>query len=449
MAAIDANTLAEALVATAPLPPCARAAVATGALHVGLLGCGVVGGALARALIADAGPPDGAPRLHLSAVAVRDQGRPRDVDLIGRRITSDPFAVALDPSIDVVVEAIGGIEPARSLVHAALQEGKSVVTANKQLLAHHGDELLAAARARGVSLKFNAAVGGAVPVLELAGGRLATGRIRKVTGVLNATTNYVLERMASDGLALDDALAEAYEHGFAERDSRLDLDGSDAAAKAVIVAGAAFGTRLDGIPIRPRGISEITPSCLSTAAAAGYEVKLVASIQPHGDHVDVDVGPRALPRSHPLSVLKGRDNGVVCSTSGGDLFLSGPGAGGDATAAALLADLVAIARSYERGHSSPSRIRREPVPIRCCSASSEQAHLVVVPVRGEQDADRLRWLGSSRPNDVDRVVPVRILGTAAVITRRIGATDRVALLGRLAAEGLVARACLPCAEEAS
>jgi homoserine dehydrogenase len=329
------------------IAPCVGALASKRSIRVGLLGCGTVGAAVARRLRAGDGAIEklaGAP-VELGSVAVRSPEKDRRVDLAGCVTTGDPWRIAIDPGIDVVVEVIGGIEPARELVRAALRDGKSVVTANKQLIAAHGDELSAVARARGVQLRYDAAVGGGTPVLAFVKNLRAHG-LRRVAGVLNGTTNFVLEAMAT-GVTLEDALARARRLGLAERDATLDLEGGDTAAKACIVAAAAFGRALDGTAIPYEGISRVTAADVRAAAAAGRVLKLVAVIERRDDRVDAEVRVSSLPASDPLARLRGWDNGVTCTTDlAGDLTLTGPGAGGDPTAAAIIGDIARIVAAH-------------------------------------------------------------------------------------------------------
>jgi homoserine dehydrogenase len=328
--------------------PCVRAVANSGAARVGVLGCGTVGAAVVRRLHDDGVSISGyaGADVSLASVALRHAERPRNADLSGCRVTTDPWTIAIDPAIDVVVEVIGGIEPARELVLAALGDGKSVVTANKQLIAAHGDELTAVARARGVQLRYDAAVGGGTPVLAFVKALRHHG-VQRIDAVLNGTTNYILGRMGTDGLSLGDALVEARQLGFAESDARFDLEGRDSAAKAAIIAASAFGRALDGAPIACEGITSVTADVIRAADALGRSVKLIAVIERAGGRVDVRVGPSALPVSHPLARLRGCDNGVTCTTrTAGELTVTGPGAGGDATAGAIVSDIAQIVSSY-------------------------------------------------------------------------------------------------------
>jgi homoserine dehydrogenase len=309
-------------------------------LSVGLLGCGVVGSAVARRvddLTASVGTP-----VSLARVAVRDVAKPRRVTLPDGALTGNALCVATDLGVDVVVEAIGGTEPARTLVRAALESGKHVVTANKQLLAAHGDELDAVAAANGVTLHSEAAVCGAVPIVRVLRRSLAGDRVRRIDGIVNGTTNYVLSTMAARGCSLADAVAEAQRLGYAEADPADDLSGRDAAAKAVLLARLAFGVPVSLYDVTYDGIEAVTPADVRGADGA---LKLVASVARTGDGVSVEVGLKALGRNDLLAGVDGVDNAVVVDTEcAGRLFLRGPGAGGESTATAVLGDLVSALR---------------------------------------------------------------------------------------------------------
>ncbi|MDQ3953889.1 MAG: homoserine dehydrogenase [Actinomycetota bacterium] len=306
-------------------------------VNVGLLGCGTVGSAVARKLLDDPALVEraaGAP-VRLTRIAVRDPARPRRVRLPPGILTSDALAVACDLDVDVVVEAIGGTDPARDLVEAAVGDGKSVVTANKELIATHGPRLLAAAEAKGVDLFFEAAVCGAIPIVRSLRDALPATRLRRITGIVNGTANFVLTRMAEHGATFDDALHEARVRGYAEADPAADVTGRDAAAKAVVLATLVTGsapvvTRVGGI---------------DAATGAGPHTKLVAEIDLTARPPCVEVGLRDLPPGHPLAAVTGADNALLVETADGqELFFRGPGAGGEATAVAVLGDVVQAAR---------------------------------------------------------------------------------------------------------
>jgi homoserine dehydrogenase len=272
-------------------------------LRVGMLGCGVVGTGVARLLVEHARPVRdraGVP-IALQRVAVRDVTRKRDPAVDPTLVTGDAGAVVADPEVDVVVEVMGGIEPARSLILEAIRLGKPVVTANKELLATHGGELFDAADAAGVDLKFEAAVGGAIPIVAPLKESLAGDRVRRVLGIVNGTTNYVLWRMASTGAGYAEALAEATELGYAEPDPSADVEGFDAAAKCAILASLAFNTRVVAGDVYREGITDVTAADIAAAKRMGYTVKLLAIAEEVDGEVSARVHPAMVPDTHPLA----------------------------------------------------------------------------------------------------------------------------------------------------
>ncbi len=325
-------------------------------VRIGLLGCGNVGAGLVTLLAtrADVIERRTGLRLEITRVAVRNLGKDRPVDLPASVFTHDAAEVVADPDVDVVVEAIGGIEPARTLVLDALKAGKPVVTANKELLANVGSELFAAADAAGVDLLFEAAVGGGIPLIRPLRESLAGERIRRVMGIVNGTTNYVLTRMSEEGLSYADALAEAQGLGYAERDPTADVEGFDAGAKAAILATVAFRATVVAGDVYREGIAAITPADLPSAARLGYAVKLLAIAEQGDDgRVAVRVHPAMVPSGHPLAGVRESFNAVfVEGDAVGELMLYGRGAGGAPTASAVLGDLCDAASNLRQGAAS-------------------------------------------------------------------------------------------------
>jgi homoserine dehydrogenase len=321
-------------------------------VRVGLLGCGNVGAPLA-ALVADRRADIEARtglRLELARVAVRSLAKERPVDLPDGVLTLDAAGLVIDPDVDVVVEVIGGIEPARELILAALKAGKPVVTGNKELLANVGAELFAAADEAGVDLLFEAAVAGGIPFIRPLRESLAGERIRRILGIVNGTTNYILTRMTEEGASYADALAEAQSLGYAERDPTADVEGYDAAAKAAIIASIAFGARVVAGDVFHEGIAGITTADIDYAAKMGYVVKLLAIAEHDGADVAVRVHPAMVPEDHPLASVRDSFNAVfVEGEAVGDLMFYGRGAGGSPTASAVLGDLIDAAVNRSRG----------------------------------------------------------------------------------------------------
>ncbi|MDR7438777.1 MAG: homoserine dehydrogenase [Armatimonadota bacterium] len=317
-------------------------------LRIGLLGMGTVGSAVVRNLRAagaDLARRAGMP-LVLHRVAVAHLDRPRPVSIERDLLTDDAWAVVRDPDVDVVVELIGGIEPARSYVLEALRLGKSVVTANKQLLANRGRELMEAAETSGADLFFEGSVGGAIPIVRTIKESLAGDRITEIVGILNGTTNYILTRMGEEGLSFGEALSEAQRLGFAESDPTEDIEGHDAAAKLAILASAAFNSRVVRSDVHCEGISALTQREIAYTRQLGYTLKLIAHARDREGCIEAAVYPALLPSGHPLASVRYEFNGVwLRAEAAGDLLLAGRGAGGDPTASAVLSDLVAVARN--------------------------------------------------------------------------------------------------------
>jgi len=337
----------------------ARSRPADQPVRVAVLGAGNVGGALVTLLLteADAIAARSGVRLELTGVAVGDMSRPRPgvpFDLL----TDDAKGLVADPGVDVVVELIGGLDPARDLVETALAAGRPVITANKELIAAHGGALADAAVASGVDLLYEAAVAGAIPIIRPLRESLAGERIRRVVGIVNGTTNFILTTMSEQGLSYAEALAEAQRLGYAERDPAADVDGHDAAAKAAILASLAFRCVVAGADVPREGISSVDPVDIAFADRLGYVVKLLAVAERFDDNgatddapeISVRVHPAMLPRTHPLAAVRGAFNAVfIEGASAGELMLYGRGAGGLPTASAVLGDLIDAAHHLRAG----------------------------------------------------------------------------------------------------
>lgn len=348
-------------------------------IGVGVLGCGNVGSALVgllseqRSVIAERTGLE----LDVVRVAVRSASRDRDVVLANGVLTTDAAAVVRDPAVDVVVELIGGIEPARELVAAALEMGKPVVTANKELLANYGAELYAAADAAGVDLLFEAAVAGGIPLIRSLRESLAAEPIRRVMGIVNGTTNYILSQMTEHGTGYHDALADAQSLGYAERDPTADVEGFDAAAKTAIVATVAFGARVLAGSVYREGISAVGPADIAHARRLGYVIKLLAIAEQVGEvegkpELAVRVHPAMVPADHPLASVRDSFNAVYIEGGAvGELMLYGRGAGGRPTASAVLGDLIDAAGNHRRNTWTPIGSLSEAVICPIDSLESE------------------------------------------------------------------------------
>jgi len=304
-------------------------------------------------------------QLELAGVAVADPQKTRPVDIAPDLITSDASSLVGRSDVDVVVEVIGGLTPAQALVEQALRAKRPVVTANKALLAVHGGELADIASANGVDLLYEAAVAGGIPLIRLLRESLAGERIVRVIGIVNGTTNFILTRMVEDATSYEDALAEAQRLGFAERDPTADVEGEDAAAKAAILAGLAFGADVAMDDVYREGITGLDKIDIDAARQLGYVVKLLAVVELEPDGaISVRVHPAMIPATHPLASVRDAFNAVfVEGESSGELMLYGRGAGGDPTASAVLGDLIDAARNLQRGTAAPSP-RIVPVAVR-------------------------------------------------------------------------------------
>ena len=331
-------------------------------VRIGILGCGTVGGALIRLIETDADriAARTGVRLEVARVAVRNLSAERDVNLPPDSFTRAPASVVNSPDIHLVVETIGGIEPARQLVIDSLKSGKPVVTANKELVANVGQELFEAASAGGVDLFFEAAVGGGIPLIRVLRESLAGERITRVMGIVNGTTNFILTKMTEEGAEYADVLAEAQQLGFAEADPTADVEGSDAAAKAAILATIAFGAKVVGGDVYQEGISRISPSDIAAASHMGHVIKLLAVAECDSEEVAVRVHPTMVPEHHPLASVRDSFNAVFLEGSEvGDLMLYGRGAGGGPTASAILGDVISAARNLQQGVSNDVGILSE------------------------------------------------------------------------------------------
>ncbi|UGQ14274.1 homoserine dehydrogenase [Yinghuangia sp. ASG 101] len=348
-------------------------------LKVALLGCGVVGSEVARIMTThatDLAARIGAP-VELAGVAVRRSGRERP-GIDPALLTTDAEELVRRADVDVVIEVIGGIEPARTLILAAMEHGASVVSANKALLAEDGATLHAAAAKFGVDLYYEASVAGAIPLLRPLRESLAGDKVNRVLGIVNGTTNFILDRMDSTGAGFADALDEATRLGYAEADPSADIEGFDAAAKAAILAGLAFHTRVTAADVYREGITEVTAADVAGAKTMDRVVKLLAICErgEDGTSVSARVHPAMIPRSHPLASVREAYNAVfVESEAAGSLMFYGPGAGGAPTASAVLGDLVAVCRNKLSQTTGPGESAYANLDVRPVGRAVTRYHL--------------------------------------------------------------------------
>jgi len=315
-------------------------------VRIGMLGCGVVGSSVARLLLADTAELStrAGVKMELSRIAVRTIKPYEGIN--PALFTTDPFSIVNDPEIDLIIEVMGGIEPARELIMTAIENRKSVVTANKALLASHGAEMFTAAYAKGEDIYYEASVAGAIPIIRPMRDSLAGDFVTRLMGIVNGTTNYILTKMHEDNREFGDVLKEAQALGYAEADPTADIEGFDAAAKAAILSGLAFHTRVTVDDVYREGISKITLEDVKIAQSMDHVIKLlaIAELTP-ADEISVRVHPVMLHKSHPLASVRDAYNAVfVEAESAGSLMFYGRGAGGAPTASAILGDVVAVAR---------------------------------------------------------------------------------------------------------
>ena len=401
-------------------------------LKVALLGCGVVGSEVARLMTANAADLAarvGAP-LELVGIAVRRPNRQREVPGVDPELfTTDAEALVKRDDVDLVIEVIGGIEPSRALILAALESGKSVVSANKALLAEDGSTLYQAAEKHGVDLYYEAAVAGAIPLVRPLRESLVGDRVHRVLGIVNGTTNFILDRMDTTGAGFAEALEEATALGYAEADPTADVEGFDAAAKAAILAGLAFHTRVTASDVHREGITEVTSADIASARAMNSVVKLLAicEVDPVAGKVSARVHPAMIPRSHPLAGVREAYNAVfIESEAAGQLMFYGPGAGGAPTASAVLGDLVAIARNKVTGSRGPGESAYAGLTVRPVGEARTRYHIsldvddkpgvlsAVAGIFAEQDVSIATVRQSGRGLDAQLVIVTHLAPDAAL-----------------------------------
>jgi homoserine dehydrogenase len=332
-------------------------------IGIGLLGAGTVGGTLISRLVgeSEAIAMKTGLTFDVRRVGVRDVSRERPFPVSEGMLTDQLAEVINDPSVDLVVELMGGLDPAGDLVLAALEAGKPVISANKELVAARGPELIAAAERSGVPFLFEAAVGGGIPIIRPLSETLAGEKIDRVLGIVNGTTNYILTQMSEHGTTYLAALEEAKELGYAEPDPTADVSGADAAAKAAILASLAFGNWVGIDDVYHEGIEDVTAVDIEFAADFGYSVKLMAVCDRIGEGVNARVHPAMIPLDHPLASIRGATNAIFIEGPTIDsLLFSGPGAGGEPTATAVLGDMIDAARETLAGAQVAPRIRFSP-----------------------------------------------------------------------------------------
>jgi homoserine dehydrogenase len=349
-------------------------------ISVGMLGCGIVGSAVARTLEAHSSAIAdrvGA-RLEIRKVAVRNVGKERNVPLSTDIFTSDPFEVAGDPGIQILIEVMGGIEPAKTLILEAMRSGKHVVSANKELIGTLGRELFEEAEASKVDFYFEASVAGGIPIIRPLKESLAGEKITRVMGILNGTTNYILTRMSEEGMEFDQALAEAERLGYSELDPTADIEGFDPAAKLSILAGIAFDARVVAGDVYREGITKVTAKDIAFAHSLGFAVKLLAIAEQIDGEVALRVHPAMIPETHPLASVRENLNAIFVEGSEvGELMFYGRGAGGPPTAISVMGDVVSVARHMISGGRGVGPIYRQTARIRPMDQTRSQYYILL------------------------------------------------------------------------
>ena len=343
------------------------------ALNVGLLGLGVVGGGVAAALLEQSAAISGkAGRpLHLKKALVRDAAKPRDATIPARLITANPEEILADPDIGLVVEVIGGVNPSAQYLKDALTAGKHVVTANKEVMAKHGPELLALARRQGVNLLFEASVGGGIPILGCLMDELLANQFRSIRSIINGTTNYILTRMANDHTGFRQALAEAQERGYAEADPTNDVEGIDAVYKLSILAALAFHHRVDPEDIYRQGIARLEPQDFRYASELGYAIKSLAIATLENGNLQARVYPALLPVDNMLAKVDGVYNAVEVEGSlCGRVLFHGQGAGRGPTTSAVVGDIIEVARRLDNAPPPAAGDNSDAAPESQCRIRS-------------------------------------------------------------------------------
>lgn len=389
----------------------------TGTVRVGLLGCGVVGSATVSILAQHASElrhRTGA-AIEVARIAVRDPAKDRGLDVPVSIWTQDPYEVVSDPSIDVVVELMGGVQPALPLLLDAIRSKKHVVTANKELLATSGRELMQEAERNGVDVLFEAAVAGGIPIIRPIRESLAGDRVTRILGIVNGTTNFILTRMSEMGESFDEALAQAVRLGYAESDPTADVEGLDAAAKIAILASLAFDAHVVASDVVCEGITRITRADIAAAHHLGYEVKLLGVAEMSDGHISARVHPAMIPRTHPLASVRDVYNAVfIQGEQSGDLMFFGRGAGGAPTAAAVVGDVVEIARNVAAGARSPGYVGFHADAAMRPQAETFVRYYIVLSV-ADQPGVLAAVAGEFARNDVS-IASVRQEGTGAEAT---------------------------------
>lgn len=373
------------------------------AFKIGLLGLGTVGTGTAQILLYTNGRNPLLKDIEIYKIGVRSLNKSRDIELPSEVLTTDLEAIVTDEAVDIVVEVMGGLEPARSLILKAIANGKHIVTANKAVLARYGDEIFTAANAAGVYVMLEAAVGGGIPVIQPLKQSLGANRIHSITGIVNGTTNYILTRMQTERGEFADILADAQKLGYAEADPTADVDGLDAGDKIAILASLAFGGRIKLSDVYCEGIRQVSAADIAYAEKLGFVIKLLAvgkreetaSDTPDSETLQVRVHPTLVPQTHPLASISGVYNAILVEASPlGQVMFFGPGAGAGATASAVVSDILNIAAVLK---TSPQKNQSQDEQLHPLLSCSHQHYCRIAPISEVVTRFYARFLTKDRP----------------------------------------------------
>ncbi len=371
-------------------------------VKIGILGLGTVGTGTVQILLDPVGRHRLLQSIEIQRVGVRSTGKARAVSLPTEIVTTDLESIVTDPEIEIIVELLGGLEPARSLILTAISQGKHVVTANKAVIARFGDEIFTAANQAGVYVMLEAAVGGGIPVVQPLKQSLGVNRIQRVTGIVNGTTNYILSRMTTEGGEFADILTDAQKLGYAEADPTADVDGLDAGDKIAILASLAFGGRIKRDEVDCEGIRKVSATDIAYAEKLNFVIKLLAIAERIDDGgISVRVHPTFVPQDHPLANINGVYNAILVEGEPlGQVMLFGPGAGAGATASAVVSDIVAIVGAI---HSKSTNVNIEEAALNPLLSCSHQHYLEISPLSGLRSSFYVRFLSLDVPGVIGKL----------------------------------------------
>ncbi len=402
-------------------------------VKVGMLGCGTVGSAVLKVLERNRAEIEQRirTRLEVKRILVRDVKKKRTCVHDPALLTTNPEDILGDDEIDIVVEVIGGTEPARDYLVEAMRRGKSVVTANKEVMARHGQEVFETAARFGVGVGFEASVGGGIPIIKTLKQALAANRVETIMGIINGTTNYILTRMSHEGKTFEESLQEAQEQGYAESDPAADIDGHDAARKLAILASIAFGVRIKDEDVYREGLRRVSVEDIEYGRELGWELKLLAIGKRNQDDIEIRVHPTFIPTWHPLASIRNEFNAVfVRGDALGDSMYYGRGAGGEPTASAVIADIIDIVHDPNGGGG-----------LMGCTCF---AHTPIRPFENVECEYYLRLEALDRPGVLARIAKVfgdnEISLNSVIQKKSLGETAEIVLVTHLTREGNLQKA---------